>query len=348
MRRLLLVALALCVAGAAFAATAPTANKINTDGKGTYNGDGAMGPRTGGENIGSATVIAGLPYADNGATCGYVNDYDEVCPYTGSLSPDVVYVYTPGAAGSITVDLCASQYDTKVYIYAGAVGNLVACNDDFGCGYSGWQSKVENVAVTAGVPYYIIVDGYGSACGTYDMIVTPGAGPCEVVCPAGGIHEGEPPCGPNYYDNWNGGCNSVPQVFQPLEAANCGCVDLCGKSGNYTYQGLSYRDTDWFAIHGCGGTVTATCTAEFLLQFIFIWGPDCNNLQYDLLTGSACQPVVLSHYLTAGQLAWLWVGAQVFSGIPCDADYLLNVCNIQGQIVPVENSNWGAIKNLYR
>jgi len=347
MRRLLLIALVLCVAGAAFAATAPTSNKLSTVGKGTFGGDGAVTPRVGGEDIPGAALIPSLPFSDTGATCGYVNNYDEVCPYSGSASPDVVYKYTPGSATAITVDLCASSYDTKVYIYAGGVGNLVACNDDAGCGYSGWQSKVSNIALSAGVTYYIVVDGYGSACGTYDMQVTEYAA-CVVNCPAGGVNENEPPCGPDYYDNYNGGCNSVPQVWQILGATAGGCVDLCGKSGTYTYTGLSYRDTDWFDCTGIGATVTATVTAEFPVQFIFIYGTDCNNLGYNLLTGGECQPVTLTYYEGAGAHFWLWVGAQVFTGVPCDADYLLNVCGIDGGPTPTEAKTWGGIKATYR
>ena len=51
--------------------------------------------RQGGETVADAVVIAALPYNDSGTTAGYVDDYDEVCPYTGSTSPDVVYSYTP-------------------------------------------------------------------------------------------------------------------------------------------------------------------------------------------------------------------------------------------------------------
>ena len=49
--------------------------------------------RQGGEDIGTAVVIPAVPFSDAGTTAGYANDYDEVCPYTGSASPDVVYSY---------------------------------------------------------------------------------------------------------------------------------------------------------------------------------------------------------------------------------------------------------------
>lgn len=65
--------------------------------------------------------------------------------------------------------------------------------------------------------------------------------PC-VSCPPGGIPEGEPPCGPNYNDTFNGGCNSTPSVFRPISNNNV----ICGQTGVFDYSGDTYRDTDWF------------------------------------------------------------------------------------------------------
>lgn len=350
MRRLLVVVLALCFAGVAMAATTGTtfdkaANWIN-------NSDNGSDGREGGETIQTAVVIPSLPYNDTGATCDNVNNYDEICPYSGSTSADVVYAYTPSQNVAITADLCNSSYDTKIYIYAGAQGNLVACNDDAGCGYSGWQSKVENIPLSAGVNYYIVIDGYGGACGTYVLHMQAYA-PCVVTCPGGAQQEGEPPCTPNYYDNTNGGCNSTPNVFEPMGSSAGGCGDMCGKSGTYTYSGLSYRDTDWFLVTSASGNITADCTAEFPLQFIFIYVTDCNNIQYNLLTGGPCQTLSLSYPTPTGSIAWLWVGPQVFSGLgACDGspgtNYVLHACGITPIFTPVEKATWGGIKSLYR
>lgn len=342
MRRLLVVVLMLGVAGWASAANLGTS--INLDGKGQIGDPVPPDGREGGEDIGSAFVIGGLPFDDSGVTCGHVNDYDEICPYSGSTSPDLVYAYTPAGDEAITVDLCNSTYDTKVYIYAGGPGNLVACNDDAGCGYSGWQSMVENVALSGGTTYYIVVDGYGGACGTYIMHIA-GFEPCVVECPEGAQEEGEPPCGDNYYDEYNGGCNSTGWTLVPGD--DQGCATVCGKSGTYLYQGLSYRDTDWYQCFAGGGDALVTCTAEFPLQLILIYGPDCNNLQYDLTTAGPCQPASLSWTFGAGAEFWVWVGAQVFSGIPCDADYVFDICGLEGGTPTVEKS-WGSIKNIYK
>lgn len=120
--------------------------------------------RQGGEDVGTAVVIGGFPFTDNGTTSGYTDDYDEACPFTGSTSPDVVYSYTPTEPLLVTLDLCDSDYDTKLYVYENTVGNNIACNDD-GC--PGFRSILYDVPMNPGNTYYIIVDGYGGANGDY-------------------------------------------------------------------------------------------------------------------------------------------------------------------------------------
>ncbi|HEX7402250.1 MAG TPA: hypothetical protein VF369_08735, partial [candidate division Zixibacteria bacterium] len=143
----------------------------------------------GGETCASATVISSLPYNPTGNTCDNVHDYDEVCPYTGSTAPDVVYSYTPAANEVVDIDMWGSLYDTKIYVYNGTCSNanLVACNDDY---WSDYTSAIFNLSLTAGNTYYIVIDGYGTSCGDYIMLMQ--IHPvCDVVCPSGGIPEGE-------------------------------------------------------------------------------------------------------------------------------------------------------------
>ena len=129
----------------------------------------------GGDDIGSATEIASLPYTDAGTTEGYTDDYDEQCP-DPSTSPDVVYYYIP--AGDETVDIYTwgeiDDFDTKVYLYENSYtpGNPFACNDDF---FYGGESALQDLALTGGNTYYIVVDGWGGAFGDYilHMLVSP-------------------------------------------------------------------------------------------------------------------------------------------------------------------------------
>jgi hypothetical protein len=341
----------LGLAGSAMASTI-TGNTPGVKPATEYSYTPPDGPRQGGDLIGSATAIGALPFSDNGTTVGYFHDYDEICPYSGSLSPDVVYSFVPGAGvDCINVDLCNSSYDTKVYIYENAQGNLIACNDDFyfGAPCYVYSSAVNNVAVVPGNTYYIVVDGYGSASGSYQIDVTACVPPPPLECPDAAlpVHENEPACQDNYVDNWNGGCNSTPAVFQVLDASIGGCGTMCGLTCTYLYLGSSYRDTDWFDSIGMGGNVTQTCMTDFPFMMALMYGPNCNNLLYIYILGNAGVPGSQSYPINAGAHVWSFMAPSVFSGLP-SGQYTLEVCNIQGGPPnPTETTSWGAIKNTY-
>ncbi len=120
-----------------------------------------------------------------GTTVGFTNDYDEVCNYTGSVAPDVVFKMTlPDSVNGIIIDLCDSWYDTKVYVYSAVsleTGDTtnIACNDDF-CSsdessYTSYLEIGSTLAEDGGVSagdYYVVVDGYGTAEGTYWMEIS--------------------------------------------------------------------------------------------------------------------------------------------------------------------------------
>lgn len=337
MRRLLAVMLMLCVAHVAMAANlGVTSNKVETW---IDNGDHAYDGREGGETCATAVPVGALPYTDTGATCDNINDYDWICPYSMSTAQDVVYSFNPPSTGPYFADLCASSYDTKIYIYAGTcTGTPVACNDDAGCGYSGYQSRIENITLTAGTTYYIIVDGYGSSCGTYILTVDHFVPP-HVECPATAYLEGEPPCVDNYFDIYNGGCNSPigQQVWQPIGAQLNNCADMCGKSCTYLFGGFSYRDTDWYSCFGIGANLTLDVIAEFPVALIYIYGLNCDTPGYDYYTGSPMQHVVGTRYVALDVEIWPWVGPSVFSGVP-ESTYWLNLCGIKVLGVPVQPS----------
>ena len=282
----------------------------------------AGGGREGGDTLADAVVIAAIPFQDTGVTCGYANDYDALCPYTGSTAPDVVYSYSPSADLDVTIDLCNSQYDTKVYVWEDVEGNVVACNDDAGCGYSGWQSKIADCVMHAGHTYYIVIDGYGDSCGTYDLGIAEFT-PCHVECAPNDIPEGEPPCYTDYFDSYDSGCNGAGWI------QIMGCETICGKSGTYLYNGNSYRDTDWYTVTGSNGLIITDCIAEFPLQFILIYYTNCNDLQYELTTADPCQNATLSYYIANGQEAWIWVGPSMFNGVACESTYRLHVSGLQ-------------------
>jgi hypothetical protein len=299
-----------------------------------------------GEDVATAIPIAALPFSETGSTCGHVDDYDVACPYPESTSPDVVYSFVAVADAIVNVSLCASSYDTKIYIYENVEGDLVCCNDD-ACGATGYQSFMENVFLYAGNTYYFVVDGYGGDCGQYVLEIVP-VDPCIITVPPGAMNEGEAPCGPGYEDHYNGGCNSDPLVFQDI-LPSMNDIHIVGTSG--TYDDLR-RDTDWYQIYASAtNTITISAIAQFPLLIFFLdgnlpLGCDDPGLVISSATGAPCEEISLTETLAPG-IYWIWVGPSVFSCQPCDLEYLLTIEGYTGSS-PVEDSSWATIKALYR
>ena len=168
------------------------------------------GLRQGGDTCAGAVDITGaLPINVSGTTTGYTNDYDEVCTYTGSTAPDVVYVFSPAADVTVDLTLCPgmTNYDSKLYVYEDVcpAGSFYACNDDAcvsGAGQS-YVSEIAGLTLTGGHDYYIVVDGYGTNSGNYylDIIDVPPPPP-PPECPANTLF-GQNVHGPA--DGWSAG-----------------------------------------------------------------------------------------------------------------------------------------------
>jgi hypothetical protein len=346
MRTIMFVFLALAITTAATADLGNTYVKIDIP-----SNPGTPDGREGGETVDDAVVISALPYSDTGNTSDNHHDYEEVCPYTGSLSPDVVYAFTPAADGAIDIDLCESGYDTKLFVYENVAtpGNPYACNDDADCDLS-YRSALLNLAVTGGNTYYIVIDGYGSESGDYLITVNeaaPPPPPCVLECPVGGVHEGEPTIEDGYVDNYNGGCGSSPTIFQLIDVPV-----LCAKSGWYTYSGGgSSRDTDWFTVIADDtGYITVNTFAEYDL-FIFVLGPiDCNSVGVVYQATATCDiPGTIEYSHPAGTECWLWAGPTAFDGPVYEFDYIQTITGIEfADPTPIESNSWGSIKQQYR
>lgn len=113
----------------------------------------------------NAIPIVAPAFCIEGCTAGFTDHYNEVCPFEATGAPEVVYRYDAQVTDTVNIDMCTSQFDTKIYIYEGACGSLnsgtaVYCNDD-ACGVNGWRSRLEDVIFEAGQTYYLVVDGYG-------------------------------------------------------------------------------------------------------------------------------------------------------------------------------------------
>jgi hypothetical protein len=309
----------------------------------------------GGDTIGSATNIPGLPYADVGNTCQFTHQYDEICPYNIPGAPDVVYKYTPPVDQGMIVSLCNSTYDTKVYVYENAVGTVVGCNDDV-CGSDGFKSETLCIPLSYGNTYYIVIDGWSATdCGDYELVVTECVPPppCD-NCAPGSILEGEPNCQNDTLDSYNGGCNSNPPAFSAIPCNPSGApVTMCGTYGGFTYFGLSYRDTDWYSTTLIATSNISWCvTGEYdTLLGIIDGNAGCPiSFFYDYNFGSPCVQACVSATLPPGDW-WFFVATSGFGSTagPCGGVYNATLSGaIKDCPVSVENASWGQIKNLYK
>jgi len=109
----------------------------------------------------------------NGTTVG-MNTETGLPGCSTPSGPGVWYILA-GTGGSVTASLCGSAYDTYINVYSGSsCAAITACegnNDDF-CGL---QSQV-TFNTTIGTNYYILVNGYSGATGTFTLTLSCCAG----------------------------------------------------------------------------------------------------------------------------------------------------------------------------
>jgi len=337
-RRFLFV-LWLAIAGA----TAALAQKPDPQWRDRAGGDG----REGGETIATALDVP-FPFADTGNTCDNVDDYDEVCPYPGSTSPDVVYTFVPVWDTHVDVDLLGSDYDTKVYVYDADL-NLVACNDDY---YPDYVSRIEGLTVYGGQRYYLVIDGYGGDCGNYVVTICEYL-PCDFYCWWDDVLEGEPPLGYGYVDTYNGGCDEDPPVFQQLHLpAGDDELPFCATTGYYESGGQPRHDTDWFQVVAAGTEIHLVYEAPYYwpasLDVLFLDG--CDNVNYAPYELDICENGELFVDTVPGQVVTLRVRPLHDERPPCGGpvdEYRLIISGIQGPVA-TEPHTWSEVKRLYR
>ena len=264
--------------------------------------------------------ITSLPFTDTGDTSDNSDEFDAVCPYSGSTSADVFYEMS-GDLGEITITLCDSLYDCKTYILDSAF-NVFACNDD-ACGDDGFKSQLD-ANLVAGATYYLAVDGYTGANGAYtltvDGFVPPE--PCDPFeCPPGSNQSLDETCDDTGANDSNGGCNTgVPYVPIAEGEVVCGTV----------WAANDTRDTDWYGYAHAGGTLdwTVECDGPCVA---FIISPEAQCASPAVLfagdsAGATCGTAVASGDLAA-ETYGMFVGiggaggAGIFEGYACDSGF---------------------------
>src|SRR5213593_3479348 len=149
------------------------------------------------------------------------------CGSSGT-APEQVFQWTPTVSGTATIQTCGAgtTFDTVLYLRSGACASgpevAAGCNDD-ACTNATGLNRASRLtpSVTAGQTYYIVVDGYGGAQGTFSLTVTPPAPTTTTTTTLPG----------------GGGCSS-PMVlpasggtFSGATSGTSALVGSCGSSG---------------------------------------------------------------------------------------------------------------------
>ena len=275
------------------------------------------------EGVADYTFTA--PFSHSGDTTSMGDDCWPDSQY--NTSPEATYEVIIPTAGMWNFELCNSSFDTWMAVGTSLCGEEVGYNDD-GCYAKAAQSSLGPVSLAAGT-YYVDVEGYYSGSGGPYTLDVFSEEDCIVTCPGGADVDPEPDCYTDYVDTTNGGCNSSPEVFGSITPG----TPLCGTAGTYLYYGSSYRDTDWFEF-------TTTVASEVIVTLddgdgdgsefpvmLALFEPDttCGAPVYEYVLAGDCEVSSLSRPCEAPGTYWVFVGPSVFTGIPCDADYVLTV-----------------------
>ncbi|MFE8600908.1 LamG-like jellyroll fold domain-containing protein [Archangium violaceum] len=105
------------------------------------------------------------------STCGATNNLKPSC-VSNSSAPERIYAWTAPYSGTFTFTTVGASYDTVLQLYNPATGATLGCNDDS----NGTLQSSVTVTVSAGQRLELGVDGYGSACGAFQVNVFPVSG----------------------------------------------------------------------------------------------------------------------------------------------------------------------------
>jgi hypothetical protein len=307
--------------------------------------------RQGGDTIGTAIVIPYQPYADSGTTAGYTDDYDEACPYDGSTSPDVVYLFTPVYQECLHFDLLGSLYDTKIYIYDSEL-NLVACNDDF---YPDYVSRIETAMMLPDETYAIVIDGYGGDYGEYQLNLYSYVPGCEVSCPPGSVDEGEPPLENGVPDTYNSGCDgsTTDPAIVPLIGDSSGYLPLCGRMGWITIDDEVVQDIDWFSLTvGASGVIDGIGDAAPQVDVTVMRPGGCDGMEVlQSFTLGPCLETAFQVTGEPGEELLLRISGPEMSppcggGTPSEFEYYLHMDGLQGTVA-VKEMSLSTVKGIF-
>lgn len=99
-------------------------------------------------------------------TCGAFNQYTPIC--ASSSASDHSYWWTAPRSGTFSITTSGSTFNTVLQILDETGTTSLGCNDN--TGFKSYSSV--SVSLIAGQRITIVVDGYGSACGSFKLSIS--------------------------------------------------------------------------------------------------------------------------------------------------------------------------------
>jgi hypothetical protein len=144
-------------------------------------GAGGSGPEPDGRTCDSPFVLTGDNPVAQADSCQFGADITIWIGCSGhdlTASPDAVYVFTPSASGLYTIELDTTATGWDPVLTVGPVCGDPGSNGDWCADAAGPNELLEYMAFEAGIPYFIVVDGWASdvthipSCGPFTLSVT--------------------------------------------------------------------------------------------------------------------------------------------------------------------------------
>ena len=261
----------------------------------------------------SPTVIPAPGGTFSGTTSG-TSALAGSCGRSGE-SPERVFRWTPTVSGTATIQTCgaATTFDTVLYLRSGVCSGgpevAAGCNDDTCPNATGlFRASRITPTVTAGQTYFIVVDGYAGAQGTFSLTVTPPVASTTTTTPTNSSTTTTTP---------TGACASatpIPAAGGTFSGTTSGTSTLegsCGSSGASPERVFRWIPTvsGTATIQTCGAGTTFD-TVLYLRSGSCAGGPEvaagCNDDACANATGLA-RASRLTPTVTAGQTYYIVV-----------------------------------------
>ena len=208
----------------------------------------------------------------SGSTASAAFDGTAFCG-TSNTAPGVWYSFTAASDASVTATTCSdnTDYDTKLTIFTGSCTSLVCVDgddDDITC-TSNFLHSIVTWCVAAGETYLILVHGFGTATGNFDLSINCGPLPAnDAPCAAEALSLGVS----SAFDN---NC-STADADEVSPGAGTGTSSCDSQDGWCSFE-TEVQNSIWFTFEVPASGAVSIETAGFDDQLAVWSASDCSD-----------------------------------------------------------------------